>query len=109
MREDLSTPQQAVQSCHACIEATSAFKLQELEDHPSVIICGIKNENKLKETRKYLIENQIRHVHFCESDLNDQLTSLATEPIFGEKRSLFKRFQLLRSKIVTETPQERWC
>jgi hypothetical protein len=107
VREDLTTPQQAVQSCHAAIEAANAFKLDHLPDHPSVIICSAKNEQKLHSIRKYLIENGIQHAHFYESDLDDQLTALATEPVHGERRQLFRKFQLLKpDKAAQPKPQE---
>lgn len=98
VRTDLPLPQQAVQSCHACIEATKAFAIDELEDHPSVIILGVKSEEKLQQVRKYLIDHGIKHVHFYESDLEDELTALATEPIHGDRRKLFRKFQLIKAK-----------
>lgn len=64
-----------------------------------MIILGAKNEAKLHQIRKFLIDNGIRHVHFYESDLDDALTALATEPLHGDQRKLFRRFQLLRSKV----------
>lgn len=109
VREDITPPAQAVQSCHACIEATSAFSLEKLQDHPSVIILAAKNEQKLHQIRRYLVENDVQHVHFYdnasvlglandETDFSDQLTALATQPIAGDKRRLFRKFQLLRAK-----------
>ncbi|CAE7860179.1 unnamed protein product [Symbiodinium microadriaticum] len=95
-REDIPSPQQAVQSCHACIEATKAFDIDRLPDHPSVIILSAKNENKLHRVRKYLIEQGIRHVHFYEPDFEDQLTAVATEPIWADRRGVFSKYQLLR-------------
>lgn len=98
MRIDLSPPQQAVQSCHAVIEATKAFNLERLLDHPSVIILSAKDENRLHRVRKYLVEQGIQHVHFYEPDLDDELTAIATEPIYSDRRPAFRKFQLLRSK-----------
>lgn len=85
-----------MQSCHAVIEATSAFNIGNLADHPSVIILGVRDETKLHQVRKNLIEQGVRHVHFYENDLDDQLTALATEPVHGERRKLFRKYQLLR-------------
>lgn len=101
VREDLSAPQIAVQSCHACIEASHAFSLGSLPDHPSVIIIGVKNEKKLHQVRQFLIENSIQHAHFYERDLDDELTALATEPICGDRRRLFRKFQLLKSRTTS--------
>lgn len=105
VREDLPIPQIAVQSSHACIEATKAFDIASLEDHPSVIIIGIKNEQKLHQVRKYLMESGIRHVHFYETDMDDQLTALATEPVHGERRKLFRKFQLLKDRTPPPVPE----
>lgn len=57
----------------------------------------MKSEHKLHQVRKYLIENGVRHVHFYESDLDDELTALACEPVYGERRKLFRKFQLLKA------------
>ena len=104
VREDLSNPQQAVQSCHACIEAATAFNFESLPDHPSVIICGAKNESKLIQIRNYLSQNGIKFVHFNEADLNDELTALATEPICGLRRKLLRKFQLIKCKPTIAKP-----
>lgn len=96
VRGDLSLPQCAVQSCHACIEAAKAFDFEQLPDHPSVIILHIKDENRLHRVRKYLVDNGVRHAHFYEPDRGDELTALATEPIFEDKRHLFRKYQLLK-------------
>ena len=96
MREDLTTSQQAVQSVHAAIEAAKAFDLDALSDHPYVVILAAKNEQRLHRVRKYLVENGIKHAHFYESDIGNELTALATEPICGDRRELFSKYQLLK-------------
>lgn len=98
VREDLSPAQIAVQSCHAAIECANAFALKDLAEHPSVIILGVKNEVKLHQIRQFLIENDVQHAHFYEPDIGDELTAVATQPIFGERRRLFRKFQLVRPK-----------
>lgn len=91
-------PQQIVQSTHAAIECAKAFDLGMLPDHPSVILLAAKDENRLHRVRKYLIDNGIKHVHFYEPDLDNELTAIATEPIFGDRRDLFSKYQLVKEQ-----------
>lgn len=98
VRDDLAYAQKIVQSCHACIEASKAFQFDALHEHPSVIILSVKDENRLHHVRKFLVDNQVQHVHFYEPDVGNELTSLATEPISqnSPKRKLLRKFQLLK-------------
>ena len=84
-----------MQSAHAVIEATKAFELECLSDHPSVIVLAAKNEHSLHRVRKYLVDQNVRHVHFYEPDMDNELTALSTEPIYGDRRGIFKKYQLL--------------
>lgn len=103
IRTDLSDPQIAVQSCHSIVEATHAFDLGNLPTHPSIIILGVKDQNRLEQARLYLTQHQIQYVAFREPDIDWEMTALATGPIFGEKRKLFKKFELLRERrMVTK-------
>ena len=105
MRKDLPSAQQAVQCSHASIEAATTFDLGKLPDHPYLVILAAKNEQALNKVTKYLVLNGVKFVHFYESDLDDQLTAIATEPIgeFDERRALFRKYQLLKSP--EEVPQ----
>lgn len=96
MREDLSPAQKIVQTAHSVIEATSAFSFQDLADHPSLIVLSAKNESRLCFIEKYLQDHNIKHVSFREPDLDHQLTSITTEPIFDEKRKIFRKFELVK-------------
>lgn len=99
------------------IEATKAFNLERLQDHPSVILLSAKNENRLQRVRKYLIDNGIQHVHFYEPDLDDDLTALATEPIYSDRRALFQKYQLVKQpepyreedRYVLKYPEGYWA
>jgi hypothetical protein len=90
----LSPAQKAVQSAHACIEAARAF-INPGDEHPSVIICEVRSEDKLKMVMREL-DGQVNYKAFQEPDIGNQYTALATEPIYNNKRSLFKRFQLIK-------------
>lgn len=98
VREDLSPEQIAVQSCHACIEACKHFELSNLSDHPSVIILAASDTVHLSKIRKHLIDSSVQHVHFYEPDIGNELTALACQPVYGSKRRLFAKFQLLKIK-----------
>lgn len=92
VRNDLSTPQKAVQSAHAAIEASRAF-IKHGEEHPSVIILVVKSEHKLKVIADKL---DVKYRAFFEPDIGNQLTAIATAPISGEQRQFFRKFQLLK-------------
>lgn len=101
VRTDLSWPQIAVQSCHAAIEATHAFKLGELPDHPHLVLLSIKDEARLHKVQAHLREHGIRFADFHETDLGESLTAVATEPIPFESslRKHLRKYQLLKEKM----------
>tara|TARA_R110002020_G_scaffold441478_4_gene652285 strand:+ start:2011 stop:2316 length:306 start_codon:yes stop_codon:yes gene_type:complete len=92
VRNDLSGPQKAVQSAHAAIEASRAF-IKPGEEHPSVIIVTVKSEQKLKNIADKL---GVKYRAFFEPDIGNQMTAIATEPIHGEQRKFFRKFQLMK-------------
>ena len=92
LRADLPRPQQSVQASHAAIEATRKFLDTDLE-HPSVIILNMKTENDLV---KFMDKCPYNFIEFREPDMKNQLTAVATEPIFGDDRKFFRKFQLLK-------------
>lgn len=100
MREDLSTSQQAVQCSHAAIDSAKHFDLGSLPDHPYLVILAVKNESKLHRVTKHLVEHGIKFVHFYESDLDNQLTAIATQPIAedSELRAHLRKYQCLKDR-----------
>ena len=76
------------------IEATKAFIAGD-DDHPSVIVFGIKNEAKLRALADRVAGQGVRVRCFHEPDIGDQLTAFATEPVSGEQREVFCKYQLL--------------
>lgn len=93
VRNDLSPSQICVQSCHAVIEATRNFNMNG--EHPSVILCVVKSEEKLKQVSRELATKGIRFSSFFEPDIGNKLTAIASAPVSGVNRDVFKRFQLL--------------
>jgi hypothetical protein len=94
VRNDLSKAQQAVQSAHAAIESSRRY-LKEGDEHPSVILCSVKNENKLMKYAKHFEDIGVDHVLFREPDIGNAPTALASRPLVGKDRQAFSRFQLL--------------
>ena len=94
VRNDLSTAQQAVQACHAAIESSRKY-LKPTDEHPSVILCSIKSENKLLSYSEKFKADGVDHVVFREPDIGNQATALASRPLIGKDRQAFSKFQLL--------------
>lgn len=94
-RNDLSIPQRAVQSCHAAIEATREF-LRANDEHPYIVLCSTKNQNSLMKIVKTLYEQNIRLKVFREPDIGNELTSIATQPLYGEQRKAMTKYQLMK-------------
>lgn len=97
VRKDLTRPQQAVQACHAVIEATKAYSEISTLEHPHVIIVSIENEAKLRATVLKLAEAGISCREFIEPDIGNQMTAIASRPVFGDERRHFRRFRLLET------------
>lgn len=95
VRKDLSQAQQAVQSAHAAIESSRNY-LAPGEEHPSVIICSVKSEQKLLMCADEFKEKGIDFQIFREPDIGNQATALASRPLRGTEREAFKRFQLMQ-------------
>lgn len=98
VRKDLSLPQVAVQTAHAAIEAAASFDLKSLPDHPHLVLLGVKNLAALEKADQHLHSHGLRTAKFYESDIGDQMTALATEPLHFEdpRRKFLRKFQLFR-------------
>jgi len=90
-----------VQSAHACIEATKSFLDNNLE-HPHLVVLGVKGEHQLYNSARKLDSAGIRYRIFTEPDRNDEATAIATEPIFGEQRRLFRNYRCLGDTAPTQ-------
>lgn len=96
VREDLPHPVKIVQTSHAAIAATQQFYPQKTPDPLHLVLIGAKNEEQLIRINEYLSCHSIRASMFFEPDLNNQCTSIATEPLFGDQRKPLRKFQLLK-------------
>ena len=96
VRRDLPLAQQAVQACHACIEM--ARNLSPNETHPHLVLIGVKSEDQLSTLPARLEREGIQFHCFFDSDWDHQLMSIATQPVRGKRRRVFKRYQCLRGE-----------
>ncbi len=72
------------------------------EEHPHLVVLGVKNEQQLYNSAQKLDKAGIRYRIFTEPDRNGEATSLATEPIIGEeKRRLFRSYRCLGDIVQT--------
>lgn len=94
-RRDLSFPQKAVQAGHAIFEASQEFR-QLYTQHPSLILCEVRNEQRLQSVIRKLEKHNIKFVTFHEPDRDNELTAICTEPVSGEARRIFRDYQLIK-------------
>lgn len=64
------------------------------------MLCTVPDEVELRHWAGELSEKKIRRYVFFEDDLGNQATALATEPIQGEARRLFRKLPLWVPKEV---------
>ena len=92
VREDLSKPQQIVQTAHAVDE------LNKKIPHPPgnfMVLCPADSEEELFKISEWLMHHEIRHSLFYEPDLESH-TAIATEPLKGTTRKHLKKFQTMK-------------
>jgi len=80
---------------HSLIESTKAFPTST---HPHLVFCSVRDTDRLNKAAKKLSKNGIKFKCFYEPDIGNQFTSLATEPLRGDKRRVLKDFQLMKGE-----------
>lgn len=84
-----------MQAAHAAIEA--ARNLPPGEEHPHLVLCGIKNLGKLEFQLEKLCAQGLSCFPFYESDLDGELTAFSIGPLRGEARRHLSKYKLRRS------------
>lgn len=87
--------QVVVQTAHAIMELGRNNKLSLELDHPYLVVCSCKDEKELIKIYNDIISKNIECYKFHESDIDDQLTAIATVPVFQQDRKHFKKLRLL--------------
>ena len=95
-RLDLSIPAQCVQSCHAAIEATKAFK--QPQETCNLVVCTVADESQLYKWTDKLRTRGIEFATFYEPDIGNQLTAIATEPVYKKQRKVFSGLNLMKGE-----------
>lgn len=92
IRKDLSPAQQIVQASHAAMEM--GYKHTPTPSPTHIVLIGMETQEALVHTADYLTSHNIPHEMFHEPDYDTGFTAIATRPITGSQRKLFKRYSL---------------
>lgn len=94
IREDLPHAYQIVQAAHATHQAGIRFGKTEVSTN--FVLIGVKDQEALRTVAMFLEYHQIDFEMFDETDNDTGYTAIATKPIVGEERKLFKRFNIYK-------------
>lgn len=92
VREDLPLATQMCQAVHAAHEA--GIRWGDPEKISSVVICKIPSEVDLTKAAYRIQEHGIPAHVFHEPDIGNEATALATSPVNGESRKIFRKYPL---------------
>jgi len=96
VREDLSRPQQIVQTAHAVDELNKEMSYGEITSTTNfMVLCAAEDEWELYDISEYLNSHNIEHHLFFEPDI-DGHTAIATKPLVGEQRIPMQRFSTMK-------------
>jgi len=99
IRSDLTTAQQLVQAAHATQESGAQFGCPE---HCHMVVCEVNGVEGLKKFCEVCGNAGIQYSLFYEPDYDLGYTAACTEPITGQARSHFRRFQLFGAQTPTQ-------
>jgi 2-keto-3-deoxy-L-rhamnonate aldolase RhmA len=94
VRRDIPLEDQAVQACHAALEAGYAFAAPA--NTASLVLLSVEDEHALNDLAKVLAVKEVAHTLFFEPDNDMGHSALATRPVTGETRGLFRELPLWR-------------
>jgi len=63
-----------------------------------VVLCSVRNETKLRNSLDFIQSRGIKCAAFEEPDLDNQLTAIATEPVYQNQRHIFRKFQIMKGE-----------
>lgn len=85
-----------MQSIHAAIEATRRGHISSDAPHPHLVLCGVPHEDALLAQADRLEAHGVPFERFYEPDRDNELTAIATAPVHGDARRVFRKLQLMK-------------
>lgn len=99
-RQDISPEQQLVQSSHVALKlgfyAANDDSIMMDPDNTYFTCVGVRNERALGAVGDILDDYDFGYECFIESDMNDEITSIATYPIHEDNRGPLLAFNWLK-------------
>jgi len=96
VRQDLTREQQTVQAAHVAFEVARSEHISHPIPHPHFVLCGVCDESALLRQCERLEFRGIPFSPFYEPDQDNELTAIATAPVFGKTRKFFSNLPLLK-------------
>lgn len=90
VRQDISIPQQLVQSNHATISMTS---LQPVEGTPNLVLIGVPDVHALELVSGELSFHDIDHYCWHEPDWDMGFTAICTQPMTKEQKEFLSGYR----------------
>jgi len=97
VRQDISPEQQTVQGMHVSLELGNCLTRRETLGL-NFVTCGVTDLQALEEIEFYLIQKEIPYILYRDSHFMNEITAIATFPVTGAQRELFKFGKLLKFK-----------
>lgn len=94
----MSPAQIVVQAAHAAYEAASLHNSQL--DHPHFVLLGLRNKQELERALRRVQSSGFKVCPFFEADRGDEITAFATQPVFEDQRSFFRRYNCLNDELL---------
>lgn len=81
---------------HSILEAYRSGLISPKIPHPHLVYCGVKNEPTLHEYADKLASAGVPFCRFYEPDRGNELTAIATAPVYGDERRFFRNLSLIK-------------
>ncbi len=104
VRSDMTSAQKLVQSSHAAQQSGAKFGCP---DNCHMVVFEVKDQDELGKFCETAHGTGINYELFYEPDYNLGHTAVCTEPITGDLRLAFRKFQLLEAQIQVQ--QDNSC